>query len=152
MNNIDLLYQHLKPSPQLPSINFTVGEQHTHRHPVRDAHRRRIAMIKHDADSNMAGGTFGTGPGAPGPQYTGASAGGSSITVSWQTPVPGAQTYNIYRGTTSGGETSLTTGRTVSPYVDSSGLSHGATYYYQVTAVISGVETQKSPEISVLFP
>ena len=52
-------------------------------------------------------------------------------------------TYNIYRGTSAGGEdaTPLATG-IVTPSFNDTGLTNGQTYYYRVTAV--------DPEVTAL--
>lgn len=61
-----------------------------------------------------------------------------------------AITYNVYRGAASGAETLLTSGVTADTYVDSA-VSPGATYYYEITAVIDGQESAKSNEASKTF-
>jgi autotransporter-associated beta strand protein len=57
---------------------------------------------------------------------------GNTATLYFTLPT-GATSYNIYRGTTSGGETLLASNVSGSPYVDST-LATGTTYYYYVTA------------------
>jgi fibronectin type 3 domain-containing protein len=68
------------------------------------------------------------------------------ISLSW-TGVSGATSYNVYRGSAAGSETLLATGVTSASYVDS-GLSSGTTYFYKVTAIVSGVESGASNEAS----
>ena len=69
-----------------------------------------------------------------------ATAGDDVINLSWTAPSfansNGALTYNIYRGTSPGGEgaTPIATGVTTTSYADTA-LSGGTTYYYTVTAV-----------------
>ena len=72
--------------------------------------------------------------------------GASSVAVSWL-PVSGAQTYNVYRATSPGGEgaTPIASGITGTSFVDTN-VSVGTQYYYQVTAVSSGVESLRSFE------
>jgi fibronectin type 3 domain-containing protein len=72
-----------------------------------------------------------TAPGAP--TSVTAVAGVSQVSLSW-TAAFGAVTYNVYRGSTSGGESStpIATGVTGTSFVDT-GASPGANYYY-VTA------------------
>jgi fibronectin type 3 domain-containing protein len=72
------------------------------------------------------------------------------VTLSWIAPF-GAQTFNIYRGTTAGGEsaTPLATGVTGTSFLDSS-VTNGAQYYYQVTAVDTGGESARSAESSAI--
>ena len=65
------------------------------------------------------------------------------VTLNWTAPA-GATSFNVYRGTTAGGEgtTPIATGLTGTTLVDT-GLADGQTYYYQVTAVDTGGETQR---------
>jgi len=64
-----------------------------------------------------------------------AVAGNAQIALSW-TAVPGAASYNVYRGTTAGGEstTPIYTGITGTTKIDT-GLTNGTAYYYKVKAV-----------------
>src|SRR5207245_5759325 len=59
----------------------------------------------------------------------------SVVHVSWAATT-GAQSYNLYRGTTPGGEgtTPFVTGITTTIYMDTA-VTNGTTYYYIVTAV-----------------
>ncbi|MDP9176002.1 MAG: carbohydrate-binding protein [Planctomycetota bacterium] len=68
-----------------------------------------------------------------------ATAGGGGIALSWAAPM-GASSYNIYRGTTSGGEsaTPVATGITANSYTDTT-VSGGVMYFYFVTAVNANV-------------
>src|SRR5262249_501922 len=61
--------------------------------------------------------------------------------ISWTAPA-GAQSYNIYRGTTADGEggTPLVTAVADTTYVDSA-LTNGVTYYYKITAVNANAST-----------
>jgi PKD repeat protein len=86
-------------------------------------------------------------PGAP--TLTG-SAGNGQFNLSWTTPsnTGGAITnYNVYRGTTSGGETLLTTVGVQNSYTDAT-AANGTTYYYKVAAVNSGGTGTLSNEVS----
>ncbi len=67
-------------------------------------------------------------------------------TLSWSS-VTGATSYNLYRGTSSGGEAKIVTGAT-SPYNDTSGTL-GTKYYYTVTAVGFGGESLQSSEVNI---
>ncbi len=75
-----------------------------------------------------------------------ATAGNASVALSWNA-VAGATSYSVYRGTSSGGETLLTSGLTATSYTNT-GLTNGTTYFYQVTAVSSAGESAKSSETS----
>src|SRR5437660_1798272 len=72
------------------------------------------------------------------PQALIASPGNAQVRLDWDVPASNGGSaitnYKIYRGTTSGGETLLTTVGNEFTYTDS-GLTNGQTYYYQVSAV-----------------
>jgi outer membrane protein assembly factor BamB len=63
-----------------------------------------------------------------------ATAGNAQVSLSWS-PSSGTApiTYNLWRGTATGGETLLTSGLSATGYVDN-GVTNGTTYYYEVTA------------------
>ncbi len=77
-----------------------------------------------------------------------ATAGNASVTLNW-TASTGAATYNVYRGTTAGGEaaTAIVTGITATTYTDS-GLTNGTKYFYRVAAVSSAGTSPQSAEAS----
>jgi beta-glucanase (GH16 family)/fibronectin type 3 domain-containing protein len=85
------------------------------------------------------------------PAYLRASASGASSTaidLGWIAPSGTVTGYNIYRGTTSGGESGTPINSTPlnsNTYVDS-GLSTGTTYYYTVVALSSGGSSAASIE------
>jgi PKD repeat protein len=96
----------------------------------------------------------GTPPTAP--QNLTATAGNSQATLNWQTPSSNGgvniSNYKVYRGTTSGGETLLTSGgcsnlALVLTCTDT-GLTPGTKYYYKVSAVNSIGEGPQSNEAS----
>ncbi len=107
--------------------------------------------------SNSTGGN-GTGTGNNNPTVPSAplnlyaSAGDGYVMLTWSEPNSngGANItgYNIYRGTSSGGESLLTSvSGTTLAYNDTS-VTNGQTYYYYVTAVNSVGESEKSNEVS----
>jgi hypothetical protein len=75
-----------------------------------------------------------TVPGAPALTATG---GNGIVHLSWNAPANGGSTisnYKIYKDTTSGSETMLTTLGNVASF-DDTAVSNGTTYYYKVSAV-----------------
>jgi hypothetical protein len=72
--------------------------------------------------------------------------GDSQATLSWKAPL-GAVSYNVYRGTSPGGEesTPIATGVTDTTFTDT-GLTDGTTYFYLVTAVNAQGESIPSNE------
>ena len=85
------------------------------------------------------------------PQGLTASAGDIQVRLNWQAPASNGgspiTSYKIYRGTTSGGETLVTTIGNVLTYTDS-GVTNGQTYYYQISAVNAIGEGPRSGEVS----
>ena len=98
---------------------------------------------KFDAIRQLIGGVV---PGAP----TGlsAAAGNARITLTWNA-VSGATSYNVYRGTTAGSEstTAIAAGITGTTYANTS-LTNGTTYYYKIKAVNSNGVSGYSNEAS----
>jgi len=81
------------------------------------------------------GSVFVAVPTRPGPQHLVATPGIASVSLTWDAD-PFATTYNVYRGTTAGGESStpIATGLTSPNYLDST-ASNFNTYYYKVASV-----------------
>jgi uncharacterized repeat protein (TIGR01451 family) len=75
-----------------------------------------------------------------------------ALFITWGYPpaVDGVATFNVYRSTSPGGEgpTPLASAGAGHRFVDSA-VRAGTTYYYQVTALINGVESARSVEIRV---
>ena len=89
---------------------------------------------------------FAAGPATP----TGVAGTTSSATpaiISWGT-VSGATSYTVYRGATSGSETSLATGVAGTSYNDTT-AARGTTYYYTVAAVNAAGTSAQSAEVIV---
>ena len=85
------------------------------------------------------------------PRSLQATAGNRQVTLTWQAPASNGGTpivnYNVWRGTSSGGESFLTQIGNITTYTDT-GLTNGQTYYYQVTAVSWNGEGPRSAEVS----
>jgi fibronectin type 3 domain-containing protein len=80
------------------------------------------------------------------PSHLTATAGNAKVVLSWSAS-DGATSYNIYRGTVSGGETLLKSGVTGTSFTNT-GLTNGKTYFYEVTAVNSAGGSARSTEMS----
>lgn len=80
-----------------------------------------------------------------------ATGGTSKITLTWAPPTSDGESavvnYSVYRGTTSGGETLLTTVGPVLTYTDSA-VTAGTTYYYELSAINAVGEGPKSNQAS----
>jgi predicted phage tail protein len=104
--------------------------------------------------SNMASATPAAKPGAPAGLT--ATPGDSQVTLSWAAPASdgGAPVsgYDVYRGTSPGGETGAPVGG--SPVSATSttvtGLANGTTYYFNVAAVNGAGEGPASAEVSAV--
>ena len=90
--------------------------------------------------------TSGTAPSTP--AGLSATAGNTQVSLNWSAS-SGATSYNVYRGTTSGGESStpIATGLTGTSYTDNS-VTNGTTYFYKVAAVNSVGTSGQSNEAS----
>lgn len=82
----------------------------------------------------------------PAPTTLTAQAGNHQVVLRWPT-TPRTNSYNVYRGTSSGSET-LLAGDVSTPTFTDTGLNNGVTYYYRVTAVNPLGESDPSKEIS----
>ena len=72
------------------------------------------------------------------------------VSLAWSSIA--SATYNLYRGTTSGGPyTRIASGLTSPAFVDSN-VTHVTNYFYVVRAVINGVENSNSNEILAVVP
>ena len=85
------------------------------------------------------------------PQNLEATPGNGQVSLSWSAPASNGGSaitnYKIYRGTTSGEETLLTTVDNTLTYTDAS-VTNGLKYYYQVSAVNADGEGPKSNEVN----
>ena len=101
------------------------------------------------ATQNILQWSYFSGSQVPSPPGTlTAAASGTSIALSWSSSA-GATSYDVYRGTSKGGETTapLATGITTTSFMDST-VTPGTTYYYIVTAVNSFGQSTPSAEAS----
>jgi hypothetical protein len=69
----------------------------------------------------------------------------SSIDLDW-TPTPGATSYKIYRGTSSGGEGATPVATATSTSYTDTNLSSTPIYFYEITAVNAAGESPRSAE------
>jgi lysophospholipase L1-like esterase len=103
------------------------------------------------ASTEASATTTGAAPGAPS-SLTATAASSSQINLSWNS-VSGATGYNLYRGTSAGGESTTAvnggTPLTTTTYSDT-GLSASATYYYVVKAVNSNGSSAASSEANAM--
>jgi fibronectin type 3 domain-containing protein len=97
--------------------------------------------------------TPATIPGAP--TLDSATAGIGSVALAWSPPGSNGgsaiSNYRIYRGTSSGNETLLTTVGAVTGFTDA-GLEPGTTYFYEVAAVNAVDDGPTSGELSATTP
>ena len=109
-----------------------------HRHELGRPGLRRQHALR--LASRPAGPGLGCRRGGNGARRAGArsgDAGPNSVTLTWTTPASGGSPitgYTIYRGTSSGTETLLTTVGLVNTYTDTTAVN-STTYFYKVTAV-----------------
>jgi fibronectin type 3 domain-containing protein len=76
------------------------------------------------------------------------TAGNNQVALSWN-PVSGATGYDVYRGTSSGGETLLATGTNISTTTFTDTTATGGTqYFYYVTALNGSLQSGQSNEVS----
>jgi hypothetical protein len=75
--------------------------------------------------------------------------GDSQVNLSWLSAANGVATFNVYRGTSSGGETLLASGLTTTNFSDTA-VTNGVTYFYFITAnnPMLGGESPPSAEAS----
>ena len=94
-------------------------------------------------------GLLGTTPPPPPPTPAGlaATAGNASVALSWNAS-SGATSYNVYRGTTSGGEGTTPVATIASTSYTDTGLANGTKYYYKVSATNGGGTSAQSSEVS----
>ena len=92
--------------------------------------------------------TGGGGSVPPAPTGLTATPGNAQVSLSW-TASSGATSYNVYRGTSAGGEssTAIVTGLTSTSYTNT-GLTNGTGYFYKVAAVNSSGTSGMSNEAS----
>lgn len=111
--------------------------------------RTTAALVDTDGARALTGGAALPPPNPPSaPTGLTATAGNGQVALSW-TAGSGATSYNVYRGTSAGGEsgTPVATGVTATSYTNT-GLTNGTTYYYKIAAVNSYGTSAQSNEAS----
>jgi fibronectin type 3 domain-containing protein len=111
-----------------------------------------VNVVGEGPRSNEASATPTAPPTVPGaPQNLQAAPGNGQVTLTWQPPASDGGVpivaYLVYRGISSGGETSLAGAGLALTYTDST-VTNGVTYYYQVSAVNAVGEGPRSNEAS----
>jgi len=110
----------------------------------------RVAAVNAGGTSALSAEASATPePGIPSaPASLAATASNASVSLSW-TASTGATSYNVYRGTAAGGEstTPIASGITATSYSDTS-ATNGTTYFYKVAAVNAGGTSALSAEAS----
>jgi fibronectin type 3 domain-containing protein len=98
-------------------------------------------------NSNNPGGSNPSGPTAPAvPTGLTATAGNAQVGLVWAASA-NATSYNVKRGTTSGGPYTTVSSPTAASFTDA-GLTNGTTYFYVVSAVNSAGQSANSSEAS----
>lgn len=117
----------------------------------------QVYLTTDDGGASWQGALVGTGytspipPGAP--TSLGASVSSGDVTLTWTQGAANGSTVTqnkIYRGTTSGVLTLLTTIAANTSYTDTTPLEDGTTYFYKVAAVNAVGEGAKSSEVSAV--
>src|SRR2546427_9765989 len=112
-----------------------------------------LNSIGESPQSNEASVALSAVPSAP--QNLHARGGIGNVTLTWQAPSSNGGSaitgYKIYRSTSSGIETYLTTRGNVTSYIDL-GVTNGVTYFYKVSALNSIGESLQSNEASATAP
>jgi hypothetical protein len=127
-----------------------VVEQFTETAPSNGTFTIQFATVKDNAQVNgieiLSSSTL-----SPPPTPTGlaAIAGNASVILSWNAD-PGATSYNIYRGTTSGGEGTTPVGTSTSTGFTDTGLTNGTQYYYKISATNSAGTSAQSGEVTAI--
>ena len=109
-----------------------------------------LNSVGEGAQSNEASATPQGNATAPDAPTLSGSAGDAIVHLTWTTPSNGGSpisNYKVYRGSSSGGESLLTTLGSVTSYDDTT-VTNSNTYYYKVSAVNGVGEGTQSNEVS----
>jgi len=98
------------------------------------------------SNSSSPGGGGGGGNPPPAPTGLTATAGNAQVSLAWSASA-GATSYNVKRGTATGGPYTTVGSPATTSYGDT-GLTNGTTYYYVVTAVNTSGESGNSNQAS----
>ena len=125
-------------------------EQFTEVAPSSGAFTIQFATVKDNAQVNGIEILSSSTPAPPAtPTGLAAIAGNASMILSWNA-TPGATSYNIFCGTTSGGEGTTAVGTSTTNGFTVTGLTNGTEYYCTVSATNSAGTSAQSSEVSGL--
>lgn len=107
----------------------------------------RLVAVNNQNGYNLSTSEVNGLPFGPPPQPTGVALNATpgQMSLSWNS-VPGATSYRVYRGTTSGSLSQIASGLTATSYVDNT-ITNGQTYFYTVEAFNTYISPQ-SAEVS----
>jgi RHS repeat-associated protein len=106
-----------------------------------------VNTVGQSALSSEVSVTPGFSPPAP-PASVKATETAAAVSVFWSA-VPGATSYNLYKGTYSGGEVIFQTDLTATSFIDKS-VANGQAYYYYVASADSGGQGAVSAQVSAV--
>ncbi len=106
--------------------------------------------VLNSADTTLISGRIPGGQTPPSTPVLSQTTGAANVALSW-TASANATSYTLLRGTSSGGETQLASGLTVTTYTDNS-VAAGSTYFYKVQALAGTLASSPSNEVSATVP
>ena len=110
----------------------------------------KVTAVVGGVSSAMSNEATATPAPLPAPTGLTATPGDKTVLLTW-TAVPGAATYNVYRGTAANGEaTTPVASSLAAPTFTNTGLTNGTAYFFKVAAVSAAASVgNKSNEVSV---
>ncbi len=130
-------------------VDTGVTNGQTYYYVIKAVNSAGTSSASNEANAKPVSSTIITVPSAP--SALTATPGNNQVSLSWTAPSSNGGSsitgYNIYRGTTAGGEsaTPIATGVTSTSFVDT-GVTNGQTYYYVIKAVNSAGTSSASNE------